>query len=58
MFSLYLSNKLDINGKITFGGYDLSKYAKKGSKESDIFWMDQSINEAYWAVNSKSVRFG
>lgn len=58
IFSLYLSNKENIMGKITFGGYDLKNFAKQGMKESDVFWMDQSINEAYWAVNSKGARFG
>jgi len=30
MFSIYLSNNQNVPGKITFGGYDVAKYAKKG----------------------------
>ena len=45
MFSLYLSNKENVPGKITFGGYDVAKYAKKGLTDKDVFWVDQSRNE-------------
>lgn len=58
MFSIYLSNDFESKGKITFGGYDLDKYAKKGSTEKDIFWADQARNEQYWAINNKDVTFG
>ena len=47
-----------VKGKITFGGYDLNKYAKKGLGEKDIFWADQAKNENYWAINNKAVTFG
>lgn len=57
-FSIYLSNDFKSKGKITFGGYDLAKYAKKGSTEKDIFWADQARNEQYWAINNKAVTFG
>jgi len=40
MFSLYLSNNEKVPGKITFGGYDLDKFAKKGSAEKDVFWLE------------------
>jgi len=30
MFSIYLSNNEKVPGKITFGGYDVAKYAKRG----------------------------
>jgi hypothetical protein len=49
VFSIYLSNDGQSPGDISFGGYDLDKFAKKGAK---ITWADQSANEAYWAVNS------
>jgi len=55
IFSIYLSNDPKVKGKVTFGGYDLAKLAKKDSKESDIMWFDQSSNEQYWAVNQKGV---
>lgn len=57
MFSVYLSND-NVNkvpGDISFGGYDLEKYAKKGAQ---IQWMDQSHNEFYWTVSSKNVNQG
>lgn len=57
-FSIYLSNDFKSKGKITFGGYNLEKYAKKGSTEKDIFWADQARNEQYWAINNKGVTFG
>ena len=44
------------NGKFTFGGYDL-KYAKKGKKESDIFWMPIANNIYYWTVSMGTVGF-
>lgn len=37
MFSFYLSNDEKSKGRMIFGGYDL-KWAKEGSKPSDIFW--------------------
>lgn len=58
MFSIYLSNDDQVPGKITFGGYDVEKYGKKGLKDSDLFWVDQSRNEQYWAANNNAVRFG
>ena len=45
MFSLYLSNQEKVPGKITFGGYDVEKFGKKGLTEKDVFWLDQSRNE-------------
>lgn len=56
MFSIYLSNdNVDKSpGDISFGGYDLEKYAKQGA---EITWMDLSHNEFYWTVNSKAVNF-
>ena len=58
LFSIYLSNDTKVKGKVTFGGYDLPKFAKKGIKENDVMWFDQSANEQYWAVNQKGVQFG
>lgn len=58
MFSIYLSNDMKVKGKITFGGYDVAKYGKKGLTEKDVFWADQARNEQYWAVNNKGVSFG
>lgn len=55
MFSIYLSNDEKSPGDISFGGYDLDKYAKKGK---NITWADQSSNEAYWALNTLGSKFG
>ena len=52
VFSIYLSNDGQSPGDISFGGYDLEKFAKKGK---EIMWADQSANEAYWAVNTAAV---
>ena len=40
MFSIYLSNEDNVPGKITFGGYDVEKFGKKGLKDKDVFWID------------------
>ena len=58
IFSIYLSNDPKVKGKVTFGGFDLKNFAKKGSTESDVYWIDQSPNENYWATNSKGVSLG
>jgi len=58
LFSIYLSNDTKKKGKITFGGYDVAKYAKKGLGEKDVFGADQAKNENYWAINNKEVSFG
>ena len=35
---------------MTFGGYDVSRYAKQGMKDADIFWAQMSDSEKYWTV--------
>jgi hypothetical protein len=42
MFSIYLSNDQKSPGDISFGGYDLERYAKKNAP---LIWMDLSSNE-------------
>ena len=54
VFSIYLSNDKQTPGDISFGGYNLEKYAKKGQA---VTWLDQSSNENYWTVNSKTVHY-
>jgi len=54
MFSIYLSNDNKSPGDISFGGYDLEKFAKK---DAPLVWMDQSQNEFYWTVNTKAASF-
>lgn len=57
MFSIYLSNDEQSPGKMTFGGYDMA-LAAPGLSQKDIYWVDQSANEAYWAANGKNIKFG
>ena len=57
MFSFYLTNDEKSKGKMIFGGYDL-KWAKPNSQKKDIFWMKQSGNTSYWAVNGDKVSLG
>ena len=57
MFSFYLTNDEKSKGKMIFGGYDL-KWAKPNSEKKDIFWMKQSGNTSYWAVNGDKVQLG
>ena len=45
------------DGMITFGGYDISKFAKQGAKESDIFWADMEHSEKYWTVPMQGAMF-
>jgi len=54
MFSIYLSNDRKSPGDISFGGYDLEKFAKPGAQ---ILWADQSANEAYWTLNTNTVTY-
>lgn len=58
IFSIYLSQGQA--GKVIFGGYDLEKYAKKGSTEQDIFWssLPNHGKDKYWTVGMKQVDFG
>lgn len=49
-FSVYLSPIKEEDGSITFGGYDVARYAKKGSTDADIFWSSTYDGERYWTV--------
>jgi hypothetical protein len=56
MFSFYLTSKPNQPGSfVTFGGYDLSKYARLGAKPDDIFWGKIVSSERYWTLNMASV---
>lgn len=58
MFSMYLSNKAEEPGKITFGGYDIAKFAKQGSQEKDIFWSDLAHARTYfWTLRMGPLAF-
>jgi hypothetical protein len=57
-FSIFLSNKEEEPGKITFGGYDLAKYAKAGSGEKDVFWSDLAHQRTYfWTLRMGPLEF-
>lgn len=51
MFSFYLSKSPEEPGSVTFGGYDLQQYAKKGSTDKDIFWSKIIPGEKSWTVS-------
>lgn len=55
LFSFYLPR--DKNGFITIGGYNLGKFAKAGSKESDITWSQVSPDEKTWSATFNGVKF-
>ena len=55
VFSFYLPK--GENGKLTFGGYNLAKYAKKGAKDSDITWSTVSSDEKTWSANFNGLKF-
>ena len=58
IFSIYLQQ--GHAGKVIFGGYDLQKYAKKGSSEQDVFWssLPNQGKDKYWTIGMKQVDFG
>lgn len=57
VFSFYLSNDTKVKGKMLFGGADYI-YAKRGLGENDVYWMKQSENKQYWAVDNTGVSLG
>lgn len=54
---MYLSKDPDQNGSITFGGYDLLNYAKKGASEQDIFWGQINPSEKFWNLPMNGISF-
>ena len=57
-FSIYLSRNEAAGSAMSFGGYDLGKFAKAGTQEKDVQWADIGANEAYWTINSKASGLG
>jgi hypothetical protein len=45
------------DGKLILGGYDISKYAKKGTSEADIVWSSVSPDEKTWSANFNGLKF-
>lgn len=59
MFSLYLTNSEDKKGKLTIGGYDVSKYGKPGSTDKDIFWANMAHKKTFfWTLNMGQISLG
>jgi len=57
-FSFYMSANPDAPSKLVFGDYDLAKYAKKGSNDTDIVWFDTTKdNVDMWALAVSSITF-
>lgn len=60
-FSFYLSDTYTGTvSSLILGGYDL-KYAKEGSKDEDISWVNLATtkNDKYWSVDlGASISFG
>ena len=51
IFSFYLSDDLDIHGKVILGGYDVEKYAKPGLTKDDIIWTElTNKNDYFWTL--------
>lgn len=55
LFSIYLSKNDGDDGVITFGGYDVSQYAKEGLTNESIFWSKASPFEKYWSIGLDQV---
>ena len=52
IFSFFLSNSEQKNGKLMFGGYNLSKYARPGSTDESIFWANMAHKKQFfWTIN-------
>mmetsp|Transcript_30084 Transcript_30084/g.45964 ORF Transcript_30084/g.45964 Transcript_30084/m.45964 type:complete len:93 (-) Transcript_30084:278-556(-) len=54
MFSFYLSKGAGSVGNLKFGGYDLEKYAKVGSKPDDLKWV--SVVDDGWTIPLNEVK--
>lgn len=58
VFSIFLTNKDGTNGKITFGGYDVEKFAAPGKTEKDVFWASMAHAATYfWVMNMGEIGF-
>lgn len=58
MFSIHLGKGDGSQGMLTFGGYDLDKYARSGLTKNDIFWGKTQQNEDYWTLPLESIQIG
>jgi hypothetical protein len=59
IFSIFLTNKDGTAGKITFGGYDVEKFAAPGKTEKDVFWASMAHAATYfWVMRMGDIGFG
>ena len=58
MFSFFLSNNEQKNGKLLFGGYNLAKYGAPGASDSSIYWADMAHKKQFfWTINMGETQF-
>ena len=52
---MYLSRGSGSTGKIVLGGYDLDSYAKEGTLENDIQWVQ--LADDSWTISMDGLKF-
>jgi hypothetical protein len=58
MFSFFLSNNEQKNGKLLFGGYNLAKYGAPGASDESIYWADMAHKKQFfWTINMGETKF-
>ena len=40
---------------VTFGGYDVPRFAKDGLTENDVFWANIETDEKMWTLNLEGI---
>lgn len=40
---------------VTFGGYDVPRFAKDGLTEKDVFWANIETDEKMWTLNLEGI---
>ena len=61
VFSFYLTKNGNQGSKITFDGYNLEKFGKKGATEADVTWISiDPENQSYWSLplSEKKISLG
>ena len=56
-FAFYFSKGSGSIGNLKFGDFDFEKYAKPGSKESDIVWTSLVEDNEGWTIPLNSIKF-
>ena len=55
LFSFYLSRTPSEEGMVTFGGYDVERFAKPGLTDKNIFWANIETQEKMWTLNLNGI---